>query len=125
VNQEILTPPELFWLSSLVLVFVVDISLLIGSRDRLAIYQPTTFVMLFMSYYCVIGPLQRAFQNDWVHVLVDFRYAAVYGWAGAVVFYLSLRLGYGLFRTWRPDRRFAGLVLLSLLWSTGPAPSPI
>jgi len=106
MSAEILTSSELFWLISLVLVFAVDFVLLLASRDRLAIYQPPAFVMLFMAYYCVVGPVQRALQNDWVHVLQDFRYAAVYGWAGAVVFYLSMRLGYSAFRSWQPVRRF-------------------
>lgn len=106
MTTEILNSAELFWLLALVLIFTVDFLQLLASRDRLAIYQPPVFVMLFMAYYCIVGPVQRAFQNDWAHVLQDFRYAAVYGWAGAVVFYLSMRLGYIAFRGWQPARRF-------------------
>ena len=103
---EVLNSAELFWLLALILIFLVDFVQLLASRDRLAVYQPPVFVMLFMAYYCIVGPVQRAFQNDWVHVLQDFRYAAAFGWAGAVVFYLSLRLGYAAFRGWQPARRF-------------------
>jgi hypothetical protein len=71
------------------------------------LYQPPVFVMVFMSYYTLVGPIQRAVQNDWFHNFINFRPAAVLGWAGAVIFYLSLRLGYGLFRSWHPRRRFA------------------
>ena len=106
MTGDVLTASELFWLLALVLVFAVDFLQLLASRDRLAVYQPTVFVMLFMAYYCIVGPVQRALQNDWVHVLQDFRYSAVYGWAGALVFYLSLRLGYAAFRGWRPVQRF-------------------
>jgi hypothetical protein len=107
MTPESLSSSELFWLFSLVFIFALDFLSFVSRRDRLAVYQPPVFVMLFMSYYCIVGPLQRLFQNDWIHVLKDFRFAAVYGWAGAVVFYLSLRLGYGLFRGWRPVLRFA------------------
>ena len=101
------TGPEIFWLGSLILIFAVDFFGFVARRDPLAIYQPPVFVMLFMSYYTLVGPIQRALNNNWTHITINFRYAAVFGWAGAVVFYLSLRLGYGLFRSWRPHRRFA------------------
>lgn len=102
-----LSGPELFWLGSLIVLFVGDFLNFAASRDRLAVYQPPVFVMTFMSYYTLVGPIQRALENNWTHITINFRYAAVFGWAGAVVFYLSLRLGYGLFRSWRPHRRFA------------------
>lgn len=102
-----LTGSELFWLGALIVLFAGDFFNFASSRDRLAVYQPPVFVMVFMSYYTLVGPIQRALQNNWFHISINFRYAAVFGWAGAVVFYLSLRLGYGLFRSWRPQLRFA------------------
>ena len=102
-----LTGIELFLFGSLIAVFVVDVLYFASKRDPLSIYQPPVFIVLFLSYYCVLGPLRRIADNDWVHVLVDFRYAVAYGWAGALVFYLSMRLGYSLFNFWRPARRFA------------------
>lgn len=102
-----LSTSELFWLGALILIFVGDFLLLATKRDPLAVYQPPVFVMVFLSYYCIVGPIQRALENNWTLVTLNFRYAAVFGWAGAVVFYLSLRLGYGLFRSWQPHRRFA------------------
>lgn len=98
---------ELLLLGSLIAVFAADLLAFAARRDPLAIYQPPVFVILFLSYYCVVGPLQRVASNDWFHVSMNFRFAAAYGWAGALVFYLSLRLGYGLFSSWRPARRFA------------------
>jgi hypothetical protein len=102
-----LSGTELFWLTSLIAIFIGDFINFASSRDRLAVYQPPVFVMVFMSYYTIVGPIQRALENNWTHITINFRYAAVYGWTGAVVFYLSLRLGYGVFRFWRPRRRFA------------------
>jgi hypothetical protein len=106
-DSAALTGTELFWLGALIVLFVGDFLNFASSRDRLAVYQPPVFVMVFMSYYTLVGPIQRALENNWTHITINFRYAAVFGWAGAVVFYLSLRLGYGLFRSWRPHRRFA------------------
>ena len=101
-----LTGVELFLFGSLISVFAVDILNFAFKRDPLSIYQPPVFVVLFLSYYCVFGPLRRIADNDWFHVLTDFRYAVAYGWAGALVFYLSMRLGYFLFNFWHPARRF-------------------
>jgi hypothetical protein len=106
-DSTALSSSELFWLGALILIFVGDFLLLATKRDPLAVYQPPVFVMLFLSFYCIVGPIQRALENNWTHVNVNFRYAAVFGWAGAVVFYLSLRLGYSLFRSWQPHRRFS------------------
>jgi hypothetical protein len=106
-DSAALSSTELFWLVGLILLFLVDFWGFAARRDPLAIYQPPVFVMVFMSYYCIVGPIQRAIENNWIHVTLDFRYAAAYGWAGAFVFYLSLRLGYGLFRSWQPRLRFA------------------
>lgn len=98
---------EAFWLGALIAIFIGDTIYFATRRDRLAVYQPPLFVMVFMAYYCIVGPIQRAVEKDWIHITIDFRYAAVYAWAGAVIFYLSMRLGYSLFRSWRPRRRFA------------------
>jgi hypothetical protein len=106
-NGAALTGPELFWLGALILTFAADLLGFANRRDPLAVYQPPVFVMVFMSFYCIIGPIQRALSNDWVFIFRDFRPDALFGWSGAVVFYLSLRLGYGLFRSWQPHRRFA------------------
>jgi hypothetical protein len=102
-----LNTTELVLLGSLIAVFIADFIQFASSRDPLAVYQPPMFVMVFLSYYCIVGPIQRAFENDWFHVTLNFRDSIAYGWAGALVFYLSLRLGYGLFRSWHPLRRFA------------------
>ncbi|MFM9089804.1 MAG: hypothetical protein ACKOPT_17085 [Cyanobium sp.] len=107
ISGAALSGSELFWLLALLVVFAVDFLTFLSSRDPLGVYQPPVFVMAFMSYYTLVGPIQRVIENSWIHITIDFRYAAVYGWAGAVVFYLSLRLGYGAFRHWRPHRRFA------------------
>lgn len=101
-----LTFAEQFWLGALILLFVGDFLNFAFQRDPLAVYQPPVFVMAFMSYYCIVGPVQRLLVNEWTHVTVNFRYAAVFGWAGAAVFYLAVRLGYGLFCSWRPSKRF-------------------
>jgi hypothetical protein len=106
-NGAALSGGELFWLGALIVIFVGDFFNFALKSDRLSVYQPPVFVMAFMSYYTLVGPIQRALENNWFHITIDFRYAAIFGWAGAVVFYLSLRLGYGLFRFWRPNRRFA------------------
>ena len=101
-----LTFPEQFWLGALILLFIGDFVHFASQRDPLAVYQPPVFVMAFMSYYCIVGPVQRLLTNEWTHVTVNFRYAAVFSWAGATVFYLAVRLGYGLFSSWYPQRRF-------------------
>lgn len=101
-----LTFAEQFWLGALILLFVGDFLNFASQRDPLAVYQPPVFVMAFMSYYCIVGPVQRLLNNEWTHVTVNFRYAAVFSWAGATVFYLAVRLGYGLFSSWTPNRRF-------------------
>lgn len=104
-----LSGTELFWLSSLIVLFAGDFLSFVFKPDPLAVYQPPVFVMAFMAYYCIVGPIQRAVTGDWINNTINFRFAAVYGWAGAVVFYLSLRIGYGLFDSWRPNRRFGPL----------------
>lgn len=106
-DSAALSGSEIFWLGALIVLFVGDFFNFVSSRDRLAVYQPPVFVMVFMSYYTLVGPIQRALENNWTHITINFRYAAVFGWTGAVVFYISLRVGYGLFRSWRPQRRFA------------------
>jgi hypothetical protein len=106
-NAAALSGMELFWLLALIVLFTGDFLNFVASRDPLAVYQPPVFVMAFMSYYTLVGPILRALENNWTHLDINFRFTAVFGWAGAVVFYLSLRLGYGLFRSWHPQRRFA------------------
>ena len=103
-----LTGQELFWLISLIAVFGLDLLQFSTRRDPLSIYQPPVFVLAFMSYYCVLGPIQRAINNDWNHVAHNFRGVIVNGWIGAVVFYLALRIGYGVFNSFLPMSRFAG-----------------
>ncbi len=98
---------ELFWFLLLVGLFLNDLLRAFSSRDPLAVYQPPIFVMAFMAYYCLIGPIQRLISNDWLYRSLDFRALAVYGWAGAAVFYASLSVGYATFRHWRPARRFS------------------
>jgi hypothetical protein len=91
-----LTGQELFWLISLIAIFGFDLLQFALRRDPLSIYQPPVFVIAFMSYYCILGPIQRAINNDWNHVLHDFRGVIGFGWIGAIVFYLSLRIGYAV-----------------------------
>lgn len=104
-----LTGQELFWLISLIAIFGFDLLQFALRRDPLSIYQPPVFVIAFMSYYCVVGPIQRVINNDWIHVAHSFRGVIINGWIGAVVFYLAFRIGYGLFQSFRPVRRFAPL----------------
>jgi hypothetical protein len=106
-SSSILSAPEQFWLVALILLFLVDIVRFFYDRDPLAIYQPPVFVAFFMSYYCIFAPLQRLQTGDWFHNLHDFRYGIGFGWSGAAVFYLSLRIGYHLFRSFRPYKRFS------------------
>jgi len=107
ISSSILSAPEQFWLFALILLFLVDIVRFFCDRDPLAIYQPPVFVALFMSYYCIYTPLQRLQTGDWSFILHDFRYGIGFGWSGAAVFYLSLRIGYYLFRSYRPYKRFS------------------
>jgi hypothetical protein len=102
-----LTGEERFWLISLIVVFTLDLLQFATRRDPLAIYQPPVFVLAFMSYYCVLGPIQRVINNDWIHITINFRSSLVHGLQGALVFYLALRCGYSLFSSFRPLHRFA------------------
>ena len=106
IDSTELTTTESFWLFCLILLFLFDLIRLFSSRDPLAPFQPPAFVIGFLSYYCLVGPIQRLINNDWVNRLRDFRYAAAHGWAGAVIFYLSFRLGYGIFVGWFRSQRF-------------------
>ncbi|WP_398331727.1 hypothetical protein, partial [Vulcanococcus sp.] len=82
-NPHQLNAEEAFWLISLLLLFVLDLNRIAQSRDRLGWLQPLPFVMAFLGYYIVIGPLDRLISGDWTDRGRDFRYALSYALAGA------------------------------------------
>jgi hypothetical protein len=106
-NPHQLNAEEAFWLISLLLLFVLDLNRIAQSRDRLGWLQPLPFVMAFLGYYIVIGPLDRLISGDWTDRGRDFRYALSYALAGATLFYGAVSLGFHQLRSWKPLRRFS------------------
>ena len=106
-NPHQLTVDETLWALLLLGLFAADLLRIARSRDPLAWFQPHLFLMAFMAYYLIGGPLDRLIQGDWSDRGRDFRYALPYALAGGAVFYGAVSLGYHQLRGWKPLRRFA------------------
>lgn len=107
INPHELTIVEALWGLLLLGLFGFDLQRISRSRDPLAFFQPHLFLMAFMAYYLIGGPVDRLIQGDWSERGRDFRYAVPYALAGGVVFYGTVSLGYNNLCSWRPLRRFA------------------
>ncbi len=106
-NPHQLTVVETLWALLLLGLFAADLLRIARSRDPLAWFQPHLFLMAFMAYYLIGGPLDRLIQGDWSDRGRDFRYAVPYALAGGAVFYGAVSLGYHQLRGWKPLRRFS------------------
>jgi hypothetical protein len=107
INPHQLTGVETLWALLLLGLFGFDLQRNARSRDPLALLQPHMFLMAFMAYYLIGGPVDRLIQGDWSDRGRDFRYAVPYALAGGVLFYGSVSLGYNQLSGWKPLRRFA------------------
>ena len=107
INPHQLTIVETLWSLLLLGLFGFDLQRISRSRDPLAFFQPHLFVMAFMAYYLIGGPVDRLIQGDWSDRGRDFRYAVPYALAGGALFYGAVSLGYTHFYGRKPLRRFA------------------
>ena len=107
INPHQLTIVETLWALLLLGLFGFDLQRISRSRDPLAFFQPHMFLMAFMAYYLIGGPVDRLIQGDWSERGRDFRYAVPYALAGGALFYGAVSLGYNQFCGWKPLRRFA------------------
>lgn len=106
-NPYQLTVVETLWALLLLGLFAFDLQRIARSHDPLAWFQPHLFLMAFMAYYLIGGPLDRLLQGDWSDRGRDFRYAVPYALAGGAVFYGAVSLGYHQLCGWKPLRRFS------------------
>jgi len=106
-NPHQLTAVETLWALLLLGLFAADLLRIARSRDPLAWFQPHLFLIAFLAYYLIGGPLDRLLQGDWSDRGRDFRYAVPYALAGGAVFYGAVSLGYHQLAGWKPLRRFA------------------
>jgi hypothetical protein len=107
INPHQLTVVETLWALLLLGLFGFDLQRSARSRDPLALLQPHLFLMAFMAYYLIGGPVDRLIQGDWSDRGRDFRYAVPYALAGGALFYGAVSLGYHQLYGWKPLRRFA------------------
>ena len=107
INPHQLTIVETLWGLLLLGLFGFDLQRIFRSRDPLAFFQPHLFLMAFMAYYLIGGPVDRLIQGDWSERGRDFRYAVPYALAGGALFYGAVSLGYHQLYGWKPLRRFA------------------
>jgi hypothetical protein len=105
-NPHQLTAVETLWALLLLGLFATDLQRIARSRDPLAWFQPHLFLIAFLAYYLIGGPLDRLLQGDWSDRGRDFRYAVPYALAGGAVFYGAVSLGYHQLRGCKPLRRF-------------------
>jgi hypothetical protein len=106
-NPHQLTEFETLWALLLLGLFAFDLQRIARSREPLAWFQPHLFLMAFLAYYLVGGPLDRLLQGDWSDRGRDFRYAVPYALAGGAVFYGAVSLGFHQLGGWKPLRRFS------------------
>ncbi len=85
-------------------------------RDPLQAYQPTIFVGAILTYYCLIGPLRAIANGEWVDRGLDLRNTMVWAWAGSLIFYGALLIGYHSLPRWRWKSRFTGIYLPTENW---------
>ena len=104
-NPHQLTVVETLWALLLLGLFAFDLLRIARSRDPLAWFQPHLFLMAFLAYYLIGGPLDRLIQGDWSDRGRDFRYAVPYALAGGAVFYGAVSFGYHQLCGWKPLRR--------------------
>ncbi len=97
---------ELLLVGGLIAAFVTEIARAYGSRSWLQLYRPTVFLAAILTYYCLLSPLRALALGEWVERGQNLRGAMVYGWGGALVFYLSVLVGFHECPTPRFDRRF-------------------
>lgn len=97
---------EVFWISGLILLFLLELLRAKNSRDPLAWFTPPMVMMGILAYYCLIGPLSTVFRGLTLDRGVDLRDAMVFAWAGAFIFFSSLIIGFRHIPQWIPRRRF-------------------
>ena len=107
LNPHQLTFVEALWALLLLGMFGFDLQRITRSRDPLAWFQPNLFLMVFLAYYLIGGPLDRLVQGDWSDRGSDFRYAVPFALAGGAAFYGAVSLGYHQLCGWKPLRRFS------------------
>ncbi|MCT0232996.1 hypothetical protein [Synechococcus sp. CS-1327] len=101
-----LSSTELLLVVGLIAAFAIEIARAYGSNSWLQLYRPTVFLAAILSYYCLLSPLRALALGEWVERGQNLRGAMVYGWGGALAFYLSVLVGFHEFPTPRFDRRF-------------------
>ncbi len=79
-------------------------------RDPASIFRPTVILSVILAYYCLLSPLQGLGSAGWQVGSVSLRQGMVWAWAGALVFYASVLVGFYGFKPWsgatRPSRPF-------------------
>ena len=95
-----LTFAESMLVASLTFLFCVELYKGISSRNWFAVFRPTIFLAGFLTFYCIAGPL-RALASDEgaIYRGLDHRSFLIWGWIGALVFYVSFLLGFYSFPT--------------------------
>ncbi len=75
-----------------------------SSREPLAAFRPTVVLAVILAYYCLLGPLLGLASGAWAPGGVSLRSGMVWGWTGALVFFLSVMLGFYGLKPWRLPR---------------------
>lgn len=86
------------------------------SADPARATQPTVIVGAVLTYYSLIGPLRAIASGEWVDRGLNLRGTMVWAWAGSLLFYAALLLGYYALPRWSWRSRFSGITLPSQRW---------
>lgn len=117
-------PSDPYSLTGLELILVITLAGLIlweagrswAARDPAQATQPTVIIGAILTYYSLIGPLRAIATGDWVDRGLDLRGTMVWAWAGSVLFYAAVLIGYHAFPRWTWRSRFTGITLPPASW---------
>lgn len=117
-------PTDPYRLTALEFSLVAGLAGLIGwelwrswrSSDPSRATQPTVIVGAVLTYYCLVGPLRAIANGEWVDRGLDLRDTMVWAWAGSLLFYASVLVGYYALPRWHWRSRFTGIILPPQRW---------
>ena len=90
---------ESMLVAGLVGLFCFELYQGIRSKNWFSIYRPTLFLAGFLGFYAIAGPLRSIAVDGAIYRGVDHRSLLIWGWIGALIFYLSFLLGFYFFPT--------------------------
>lgn len=96
---------DLFVLLLLVTSFVLYYLHLWGQPDPREFFSPPSILILILFFYAVMAPVEGILDRNTFWVLFDARPYFIWGWLGALVFFLAVLLGYHQLGPMRSSRK--------------------